>query len=69
MLVDGIHSIPSLQSYRPTDLVFASRFPGLLLAIPGIKVVKPSFDREVKANELKVTWLGHAVRRKKKGRS
>jgi hypothetical protein len=28
----------------------------------GIKVVKPDFDKIAKANELKATWLGHAVR-------
>lgn len=44
-------------------LLHWSSYHGLTHHATGIKVVQPTFDKEVNPNELQTTWLGHAVSR------
>jgi hypothetical protein len=52
-------TIPDSRAIRSTGIPIYAHVPP---ASAGIKVVKPDFDKIAKANELKATWLGHAVR-------
>lgn len=50
-------TLPVLSRYTAESTSIHRKSP----TTAGIKVARPTFDKEVKPDELQTTWLGHAV--------